>query len=148
MPAPGDGLYRAVLVGEWGELPLGVMEPDGGQLRFFRRPYQRDVASLGKILRGEAMRSFAFSGSRGWQRTQRPMELFRSKWLRESLEHCDAALWKREREVLCLALPYDPMRHFPLDKLFCLARVERMEGKRWVVYRFDGEECPLQQENT
>lgn len=148
MPAPGDGLYRVVLIGERGEMPLGVMEPDGGQLKLCRRPYRRDVASLGNILRGEARRSFAFAGARTWRRTEHPAELFESRWIRDELERCGPALCRREQGLLHLALPYDPKQVFPLEKLFCLAKLERMEGKRWVVYTFDQEEQPIFHEKT
>lgn len=148
MPAPGDGLYRVVLIGERGEMPLGVMEPDGAALKLRRRPYRRDVASLGKILRGEARRSFTFAAARSWRRTERPAELFESRWLREGLKNCGPALWRREQGMLRLALSYDPKAAFPLEKLFCLARVERIDGKRWVVYTFDREEQPVCREIT
>lgn len=143
MAAPGDGLYRAALLGERGELPLGVMEPGGGQLTLRRRLYRRDVATLGPLLRGEARRSFAFSEQRLWRRTARPGDLFQSRWLRERLADCGTALWRREGERLCVALPYAPARPFPLETLFCLARLERIDGKRWVVYSFDRAEKPL-----
>ena len=44
MEDPGDGLYRASLVGERGTLSLGVLEPEGtGRLGLLRRPYSRDI---------------------------------------------------------------------------------------------------------
>ena len=58
MDDPGDGLYRAFLLGERGELALGVLAPEDGRLTVCRRLYNRDVAALGKLLRGEARRSF------------------------------------------------------------------------------------------
>ena len=143
MSTPGDGLYRAALVGERGEFPLGVMEPDGGCLRLCRRPYQRDISCLGMVLRGEARRSFAFKGANIWRRTDRPAELFKSAWPGENADNHGPMLWRREGECLSLALPYDRAQPFPLEKLFCLARLERMEGKCWVIYTFDREEQPV-----
>ena len=52
MEDPGDGIYRAVLVGSRGRLKLGVLEPEEGALGLRRRPYSRDVAAIGPILRG------------------------------------------------------------------------------------------------
>ena len=60
MPDPGDGLYRVELLGERGGLMLGVMEPAGRELTVCRRLYSRDVAGLGRLLRGEARCSFRF----------------------------------------------------------------------------------------
>ena len=54
MEDPEDGLYRAWLVGDRGELALGVMEPGGGKLTACRRVYRRDVESLGVLRRREA----------------------------------------------------------------------------------------------
>ena len=60
MADPGDGLYRAFLTGEQGELPLGVLAPEEGRLSVRRRLYNRDVEQLGRLHRGEARRSFRF----------------------------------------------------------------------------------------
>lgn len=142
MPAPGDGLYRVTLLGELGELSLGVLEPCGGQLVLRRCPYRRDVAALGRIDRGEARRSFAFSAGGVWRRTARPWELFHDQYLRERLSSCGTALWRREGAMLQVALPFVPTRPFPLESLFCLARLARIEGQCWAVYTFDGAERP------
>ena len=46
----------------------------------------------------------------------------------------------REGELLLLALPLEPGAPFPLEALFCLGRVEQVEGTRCVVYAFREEE--------
>ena len=46
MDDPGDGLYRAVLVGDRGEISLGVMEPRDGKLVLCRRPALCDVVQV------------------------------------------------------------------------------------------------------
>ena len=65
MDDPGDGLYRAFLLGERGEMPLGVLAPEGGRLTVCRRVYHRDIAPLGKVLQGEARQSFRFEEATG-----------------------------------------------------------------------------------
>ena len=52
-----------------------------------------------------------------------------------------ALICERERETL-LALPYDEEAPFPLPELFCLARVERVRGRRCVIYRLDEKKSP------
>ena len=42
--------------------------------------------------------------------------------------------------LLLLALPLEPGAPFPLEALFCLGRVEQVEGTRCVVYAFREEE--------
>ena len=45
--------------------------------------------------------------------------------------------------LLLLALPAEEGRPFPLECLFCLGRLERVEGQRCVVYAFQEEEPVL-----
>lgn len=137
MDDPGDGLYRAFLLGERGELPLGVLVPDGGRLTVCRRLYNRDVTALGRIHRGEARRSFRFedNGS-SWRETCCPAQLFQSRFLQERLRSQGCSWWRREGSLLLLALPLEADRPFPLETLFCLGRIERVEGRQCVVYAF------------
>ena len=138
----GDGLYRAFLMGEGGELPLGVLAPEeSGRLTVCRRLYNRDLARLGKILRGEARRSFRFEETGlCWRETGCPAQLFHSRFLIERLRPIGRAWWRREGETLLVALPLEEGRPFPLEALFCLGRVRCVEGKRCVVYAFREEE--------
>ena len=140
MPDPGDGVYRAALVGERGTLKLGVLEPSAGELCLRRRPYSRDVAAIGPILRGEAACSVPFGGA--WERVERPAALLRDPFLSRRLADVPSG-WRRQGEVLELALPLERGRPFPLETLFCLARVETVEGTDCAVYRFDREGKPL-----
>ena len=49
----------------------------------------------------------------------------------------------REGMVLLVALPLEEGRPFPLEALFCLGRMECVEGRRCVVYAFREEEPVL-----
>lgn len=139
MEDPGDGLYRAVLWGEDGQLPLGVLAPERGALELRRMLYSRDVAALGPLLRGEARCSFRFRDS-GWQESCRPAELVEDPFLRQRLGATGSAWWRREDGLLYLALPLAADRPFPLEALFCLARLEQVAGETCAVYAFrDGE---------
>jgi len=149
---PGDGLYRAYLLGERGELALGVLAPEGGQLALCRRLYSRDVAALGTLLRGEARQSFRFQDAPAaaqrtagcWHETRCPAQLFQSRFLQNRLRPIGRAWWRREGVLLVLALPLEPGRPFPLEALFCLGRVQCVEGVRCVVYTFREEEPVLE----
>ena len=148
---PGDGLYRAYLLGERGELALGVLPPEGGRLALCRRLYSRDVAALGPLLRGEARRSFRFQDTpqaappvqSSWHETRCPAQLFQSRFLQNRLRPIGRAWWRREGVLLRLALPLEEGRPFPLEALFCLGRVQCVEGVRCVVYTFREEEPVL-----
>ena len=114
MDDPGDGLYRAFLLGERGELPLGVLAPEKGRLAVCRRLYNRDVSALGQL-----------------------------RFLRERLHVHGRGWWRREEGLLLLALPLERGKPFPLEALFCLGRIESVEGRRCVVYAFREEEPVL-----
>lgn len=150
LPDPGDGLYRAFLLGERGELPLGVLAPENGRLELCRKLYSRDVAVLGFLLRGEARRSFRFEDApvrpdpARWHKTQCPAQLFQSRFFQERLRPVGRAWWRREGVLLLLALPLEPEKPFPLEALFCLGRVRQVEGIQCVVYTFREEEPILQ----
>lgn len=143
MEDPGDGLYRAVLRGERGELMLGVLAPEGGRLELRRMIYTRDITGLGPLRDGEARRSFRFQQQAGWRQTCCPAQLFQDRFLQSRLREIGQAWWRREGPLLLLALPVDLGRPFPLECLFCLGRLERVEGHQSVVYAFREEEPVL-----
>lgn len=142
MADPRDGLYRAFLIGERGELPLGVMEPSEGRLSVCRRLYARDIAALGRLERGEARLSFRFQEAL-WQETGTPGRLITVPELRKRLEKIPRAWHRREGERLLLALPLEKGKPFPLETLFCLARVATVEGRLCAVYTFDRTGRPI-----
>ena len=155
LPDPGDGLYRAFLIGERGELALGVLAPEGERLALCRRVYSRDVAAMGPLLRGEARRSFRFRDApehapipqpeqRGWHETRCPAQLFQSRFLQNRLRPVGRAWWRREGVLLILALPLEEGRPFPLEALFCLGRVQCVENTQCIVYTFREEEPVLE----
>ena len=143
MDDPKDGLYRAVLIGTEGKLILGVLEPQNGRLMLCRRPYSRDVAQLGKSLRVEVSCSFPFRKRSTWERAEQPARLFQDEFLRQRLHGVSRAWRRRGGDGIVLAIPLREREPFPLVSLFCLARVERVEGERCAVYRFDEQGHPL-----
>lgn len=143
MPDPGDGVYRVTLIGEQGQLSLGVMEPGEGGLVLRRRPYSRDVDRLGRLLWGEAGCSPGHQMAQCWRETGCPSRLVHSPFLAERLMERGRAWWRREGELLYLALPVDRKSPFPLESLFCLGRIRCVEGHWCVVYTFDREERPV-----
>ena len=140
---PGDGLYRAVLVGERGELSFGVMEPRDGVLTLRRRPERCEVARVGG---GQYIRvgcSFPFGKKCAWTRTDEPGRLVRETFICERLACQPYAWWRRSGERILVALPLRTDAPFPLETLFCFARVERVEREMCVIYAFDGDGKPV-----
>ena len=52
-------------------------------------------------------------------------------------------LWRAEKGGRCLALPYAPDAPFPLAELFCFAKIDKINGKDYIVYRFDASGWPI-----
>ena len=69
-----------------------------------------------------------------------PAQLFQGRFLQSRLRPIGRAWWRREGSLLVLALPLEDGKPFPLEALFCLGRVEQVEGRRCIVYTFREEE--------
>lgn len=120
------GLYRVAVRGEDGELLLGVLE--GGRETVLRRRFSRAVTGgVGRICSAEAVPC----GGRSEWRAAGEAE-------RRVLPPLPAgALCRRRGKLLEVALPAPEEQPFPLAERFCLARLCRLEGKRWAVFTFD-----------
>lgn len=143
-PADGRGLYKAWLHGDrGGKFLLGTLAPEGGRLVL------RRTLSLGELERAgcwpqfwaEAPLAFSFQPSGpsrgGWYCEQHPERLLADPVLKGQVT--GPMLCKRGEEgSFCLAAPFRPDRPAALTALFCLARVERWEGKAHLVWSFDG----------
>lgn len=138
---PGGALYRLFLVGERGELSLGVLAPDDGALSVSRRLPCARTGPLGALVEGQARRSFYLDGAPRWAPLERPF--FRDAALERALGVAEGALSRREGTLRALALPLREGRAFPLAQCFCFARVETLDGQECAVYRFDARDLPV-----
>lgn len=69
----------------------------------------------------------------GWVGENRPERLFYESGMRDAVKGMDALVkWQNGR--ITLALPYPEQSEFPLVPLFCLSKIEIINGKRYVVY--------------
>ncbi len=139
---PGEGLWCAWAVGREGSLRLGVLEPAGQEAAIRRRFSMRMTEPLGRLLRGE-VRPAAEEDREAWQAAPDPESRFHSPWLRKRLRGISGALVRTEADRLSLALPYDSEKSFPLPTLFCFASIRSINGGRYAVFVFDGEERPV-----
>lgn len=144
-PADGRGLYKAWLHGDHGgKLLLGTLVPDGGQLRL------RRTISVGELERAgcwpqfwaEAPLAFSFSTQSAgkWYCEQHPERLVADSVLKEQIR--GAMLCRREKEGISLAASFRTDASMPLPSLFCLARVERWNGRPHLVWSFDRQGHP------
>ena len=70
-------------------------------------------------------------------------ELLADPILRSSAGQWGGFLWRAQGEGFLLAAPLECHRPFPLPPLFCLGRVEDVQGRPHVVWRFDREGNPV-----
>lgn len=147
LPDPGDGLYRALLVCERGEISLGVLQPKDGKLVLVRRPEKNELARLGEIRCIRVGCSFPFGKKTVWHKTTEPSGLVKDAVLKEKLERQKTAYWRRDGDILLMAFPLKADEPFPLETMFCFASAEWVEGERCAVYRFDAADRPQMPES-
>lgn len=135
-----EGLWSAWAVGAQGELRIGVPLREQDGLCISRRFSQRMTVQLGPLLRGELRQLSAKQDV--WKTSQSPAEVFHTPYLRRNLADRRLLLrgWERRREA---AVPYEADRPFPLEAMFCFARLEWVEGQLCWVFAFDPEERPI-----
>ena len=138
---PDSSLWCAWMVGERGELRLGVLEPEGERGAVCRRFSAREAESRGRILRCELRR--AGEEPVVWTAVGNPGELFCVQWLKDRLMGAEGALTCRKDGRRLLALPWDKRRPFPLVPLFCLGRLQCIGSRYYIVYSFGENDRPV-----
>lgn len=139
-PEDGRGLYKVWLRGDQGgKLLLGTLIPEGGALRL------RRTLSLGTLeragcwprFRAEAVLAFPFAarGDGRWYCEQHPERMVSDPVLKEQIS--GPMLCRKEAEEVVLSAPFGTDRPVKMPSLFCLAGVERREGRLYMVWRFN-----------
>ena len=124
---PGEGLWRLVAVGRCGGLYLGTAEGPGHLRRRFSACL---TGPVGELLCCRAEKC----GGSGWVSAR--AEDF------PELRLPRGALTRKSGDGTVLALPWTVGTEFPVPSLFCLAAVCRMQGREWLLLRFDGQGWP------
>lgn len=136
---PEMGLWGVWLIGEQGELRLGMLEPGEDCVGIIRRRFSdRMVAPLGILLRGE-LRPVKPEQS-GWEPVLKPEALFRTRRLSEEILKEPSTLTKQGASGRWIAFPYDKGKCFHLVDLFCFAELARINGREYLVFCFDRKE--------
>lgn len=144
-PLDGRGLYKVWLLGYQGSrLLLGTLTPEGRDLRLRRTVSAAELERAGcwPMAGAESVLAFAFQdgGVERWYCEREPKRLVSDPVLRRQLS--GSMLCKRGRDGFLLAAPFRTDSPLPLESLFCLARVERLEGCPHLVWAFDREGNP------
>lgn len=166
----GPALLRAWLEGERGELPLGVLAPEGDVFTVCRRLSRRGTRELGRLkccrvrrldeqpekkpkekpekreppsAAPAERREETPSAPPGWERADRPERLTASAFFAHMLRPLSGVLTQREGGGRLIAAPYDPAEPFPLPPLFCFARIWEAGSGRYAVFAFDERGAPV-----
>lgn len=140
---PGEGLWCAWAVGDRGELRLGVLEPMGDRAGIRRKFSDRMTAPVGRLLRGELRAACPAGEETLWQSVREPEQLFRTSWLREQLRGRTGVLkWSGGGKTL-VAIAYDKGKAFPMERLFCFAKLRTIQKVNYLVFAFDEKEHPV-----
>lgn len=140
---PENGLWCAWVVGEQGELRLGVLEPEGEWAVIRRRFSDRMTSPLGRLLRGELRPASGQVKDEKWETAPEPDRLFHASWLQRRLRGAKGALTRKENGYRYVAFPYDKGKCFPLTTLFCFAHVKCIGNRMYAVFAFDDREMPV-----
>ena len=144
-PEDGRGLYKVWLRGDQGgKLLLGTLVPERGALRL------RRTLSLGALeragcwpwFRAEAALAFSFAARTDgrWYCEQHPERMVADPVLKAQIS--GSMLCRKEPEGFVLSAPFGTDRPVCLPSLFCLAGVERREGRLHMVWHFNAEGEP------
>ena len=112
-------------------------------LRLKRTLTQNELERAGcwPLAGAEAVLAFPFAAAQRWYRDNHPEQLLADPVLRGQVR--GPMLCRREKEGFQLALPFRVDAPVAIESLFCLAQVERLEGRPHLVWSFDREGRPV-----
>lgn len=139
-----DCLFSLMLEGERGSVPLGVPEWSDGCYVLRRTLATKEYQGIGTVrcarLTERSAEAQVREDEQGWMRLERPEYFFHS--LTPQLAGNEDCYWRQEADSRCLAVPIEESRPFLLPRYFCFARVQRLWGKSYAVFRFNDEDQP------
>ncbi len=148
-PDDKRGLYKLRLYGRNRGLELGTLLPEQGILRLRRSVSVDRLKAEGcwPVTEAEVVLAIPFSSGDmppGWMREDSPARLLHGDPLLEhSAQGLSHAFLRREEGFFQLALPYGEGTPFALTPLFCLAKVERLGEKYYIVFSFRENGAPM-----
>lgn len=137
------GLYKVWLGGAGGKrMLLGTLVPEDGKLCLKRRCSLDTLLKAGcwPILVAEAVMAFPFDQRTDWYCEATPQKLVSDPVLRRQLE--SPMLCCKEEDGFFLATPFRTEKPVALNALFCLAKLEQINGTLCLVWSFDGRGLP------
>ncbi len=144
--ADGKGLYKAYAVGPTGRCLLGTMTPHSSGLAIKKTLAVDALRQKGcwPVRRVETSLAYSFEGPSdapaGWRTMPTPPldDPLLCRCARRS-----GGWWQQTPAGSTLACPYSPRRPFPMEPLFCFARLGQLGGKPALFFSFDPAGRPL-----
>lgn len=145
----GRGLYKGYLLGSGGRFLLGTFLPEQGRLYLRRSLSLDELRRRGMWPPEGAQAELAFvpghparpRAPAGWSWEANSARLMGEPLLARAAGNAGAFL-RREEGGFLLAFPWPEGTAFPMTPLFCFARVEELEGRRYAVFPFSSCGCP------
>lgn len=153
-PRDDRGLYKVWIWGGGGRMLLGTMTPQEGSLQLSRTLSRTALQSAGcyPVAGGEAVMAFAFQKSgtssprsqlpTGWEWAEEISDLFQDEILRQG-RYSKFFMKKQAGEGFLLAIRFDEKKEFPILPIFCFCRMEKLESKIYLLWKFDASGRPI-----
>ncbi len=138
----GKGLYKAYAVGPTGRCLLGTMTPHRSGLALRKTLSVDALRQTGcwPVRRVETCLAYSFAAPSdapaGWRALPTPPPLA-DPLLCRCAQRCGGGWWQQTPAGGTLAYLYSPQRPFPMEPLFCFARLGRLQGKPALFFSFD-----------
>lgn len=141
-----DGLYKVWLRGDGGEMLLGTLTPDGGNLQLCRAVSREELRRHGcwPVRAVRCAMAYPFQQRRqgdGWYWEDDPGRLVDEET--RVLGQWRRMLCRKVGNMLELACPVKNSDPLPLSHLFCMAHPIQIQGELCLVWRFDGDGRPI-----
>ena len=165
-----SGLWRAWLIGESGEIKIGTLEPRGHEFMITRKFSRQALTPAGCLSRVELrpasessgdLNSKLYPGSESSGNLQSKLypglkssgdlqsKLYSGMDSLENLENLklseklSGTLERRWNGLRYLAFPYERDKPFPRPDLFCFARLDDINARKYWIFAFNSENWPI-----
>ncbi|WP_409968581.1 hypothetical protein RFF05_00925 [Bengtsoniella intestinalis] len=128
-----DAVQAVYLVGETGEIRLGVLEKKGLGGDIVRRLSNQSYRPIGKVKHG----AVRLAQDSPWQ----PLGQGQCPYLKG--QKVGDGWWKPWGGGVKIAVPYSPSKPYPLMRFFCFAQMEQIEKTPYLVVALSEQEHPV-----
>ena len=137
-----SGLWRAWLIGESGEIKIGTLEPRGHEFMITRKFSRQALTPAGCLSRVE-LRPASESCGDSQSKLYPGVDSLENLENLKSSEKLSGTLERRWNGLRYLAFPYERDKPFPRPDLFCFARLDDINARKYWIFAFNSENWPI-----